>query len=211
MTENAKGFPIAKAVRKDSAVHVSLSSDLPVKQPGTLRSHLARKPRILDAPTRTWPRLHGRMLGHRVNSEGLRRRAIAPSGGAPKRVIYSLAPPAVSTFRHTEKPCGSSENAANFAASAVCRRNPADRRRAARPHPRPRPEFGFSPKGAALRPYSSAVLCAILDCRNEGDATTVHFSFKASTNRAALATGRPAGHGVRVNIRAIRAKIDVVG
>jgi hypothetical protein len=30
---NAKGFPFAKAARKDSAVHVSLSFDSPVKQP----------------------------------------------------------------------------------------------------------------------------------------------------------------------------------
>jgi hypothetical protein len=32
-----KVAPIAKAARKDSAVHVSLSSDSLVKQPGTLR------------------------------------------------------------------------------------------------------------------------------------------------------------------------------
>jgi hypothetical protein len=33
---DAKGFPFAKAARKDSAVHVSLSFDSPVKQPGVL-------------------------------------------------------------------------------------------------------------------------------------------------------------------------------
>src|ERR1700684_3633558 len=33
---------------------------------------------------------HGRMLGHRVNSEGLRGRAIALGGGAPKRVYIGF-------------------------------------------------------------------------------------------------------------------------
>ena len=96
MTASAKGFPIAKAARKDSAVHVSLSSDSPVKQPDA--------PARSDVATRTWPRDHGPMLGHRVNSEGLRRRAIAPSGGAPKRMIYSLRPPSLSTFGHAKSP-----------------------------------------------------------------------------------------------------------
>jgi hypothetical protein len=35
LDRNAKGFPFAKAARKDSAVHVSLSSDSLVKQRGT--------------------------------------------------------------------------------------------------------------------------------------------------------------------------------
>jgi hypothetical protein len=35
-----KPSPFEEAVRKDSAVHVSLSSDLPVKQPGNLRGLL---------------------------------------------------------------------------------------------------------------------------------------------------------------------------
>src|SRR5271168_5072537 len=49
------------------------------------------KPITSDAATRTWPRDHGPMLGHRVNSEGLRRRAIAPGHGAPKRVYIVFA------------------------------------------------------------------------------------------------------------------------
>ena len=50
------------------------------------------KTRTSDAATRTWPRLNGRMLGHRVNSEGLRRRVTALSGSAPKRryIVFGL-------------------------------------------------------------------------------------------------------------------------
>jgi hypothetical protein len=51
--------PFEEAVRKDSAVHVSLSSDSPVKQPGNLAvSNLLtgkrgpiRKPTKLEPPT----------------------------------------------------------------------------------------------------------------------------------------------------------------
>jgi hypothetical protein len=97
--EKAQAFkpmpcPIEEAARKDSAVHVSLSSDSLVKQPEALR---LRRPRTLspkttppvetgaaDPRTSDMAIAHGRMI-HRINSEGLRRRAIAPSGGAPKR------------------------------------------------------------------------------------------------------------------------------
>jgi len=34
--QETRGFPFEEAVRKDSAVHVSLSSDSLVKQPGNL-------------------------------------------------------------------------------------------------------------------------------------------------------------------------------
>jgi hypothetical protein len=104
---------LRKAARKDSAVHVSLSSDSLVKQPGTLR--LRRSPTRAhgfqnrgshthgpERWPRRWPRAkaqkpapstrgrehgheHGPMFGHRVNSEGLRGRAIAPGGSAPKK------------------------------------------------------------------------------------------------------------------------------
>jgi hypothetical protein len=60
---------------------------------------LARGSPTFDAAARTWPREHGRMLGHRVNSEGLRRRAIAPSGGAPKRPYIGFGPGYCQPFR----------------------------------------------------------------------------------------------------------------
>jgi len=40
------GFPIAKAARKDSAVHVSLSSDSLVKQPETPKDPVFRFPAV---------------------------------------------------------------------------------------------------------------------------------------------------------------------
>jgi hypothetical protein len=93
----AKPSPFEKAVRKDSAVHVSLSSDSLFKQPGASQLRPRTTPekpkaRTSDAATRTWPRLNGRMLGHRVNSEGLRRRATALSGNAPKKryIVFGL-------------------------------------------------------------------------------------------------------------------------
>jgi hypothetical protein len=49
-----KPSPFEEAVRKDSAVHVSLSSDSPVKQPGNLAvstPRRARKPTKLEPPT----------------------------------------------------------------------------------------------------------------------------------------------------------------
>jgi hypothetical protein len=49
-----KPSPFEEAVRKDSAVHVSLSSDSPVKQPGNLAVStpwLARKPTKQKPPT----------------------------------------------------------------------------------------------------------------------------------------------------------------
>ena len=103
-----------QAARKDSAVHVSLSSDSPVKQPEPQRAWLcspslcspsspareifARRSPPFDAAARTWPREHGRMLGHRVNSEGLRRRAIAPRRRRAEERIYRRWPPFLSTI-----------------------------------------------------------------------------------------------------------------
>jgi hypothetical protein len=79
-----------KAARKDSAVHVSLSSDSLVKQPGT------------DDRRRSHPKTPGqpggrRSLDRRPKSEAwspniseeLRRRAIAPCGGAPCGCLYA--------------------------------------------------------------------------------------------------------------------------
>src|SRR5262249_44152322 len=69
--------PCTCAARKDSAVHVSLSSDSPIKQPGA--SHpLPRRARELAKQLP--PTLVG---GKSPESEELRGRAIPPSGGAP--------------------------------------------------------------------------------------------------------------------------------
>jgi hypothetical protein len=65
------------------------------------------KPATSDAATRTWPRLHGRMLGHRVNSEGLRRRATARGGGAPKRTYIVFGRHNCQPSEPRNKPCGS--------------------------------------------------------------------------------------------------------
>ena len=47
---------------------------------------------------------HGRMLGHRVNSEGLRGRAIAPRRAARREGVYSLAWTALSTAAPPKSP-----------------------------------------------------------------------------------------------------------
>jgi hypothetical protein len=102
-----------EAARKDSAVHVSLSSDSPVKQPGTLRlrppphfppPHEGREVRgsRRNPAHPTWPQDHGRMLVHRVNSEGLRRRAIAHEAAARREGLYRLWSPALSMAGLTE-------------------------------------------------------------------------------------------------------------
>jgi hypothetical protein len=46
--EKPKPSPIEEAARKDSAVHVSLSSDSPVKQPGNLAVSTLRNDRKAD-------------------------------------------------------------------------------------------------------------------------------------------------------------------
>ena len=93
-----KPSPFEEAARKDSAVHVSLSSDSLVKQREPSSQVAFRLHRLLGAPRRHSPAsagaaevrtsdmaiAHGRMI-HRVNSEGLRGRAIALGSGAPKR------------------------------------------------------------------------------------------------------------------------------
>jgi hypothetical protein len=73
-TEEGKPSPIEEAARKDSAVHVSLSSDSLVKQPGDhgdLPSRYAGKPPKLKTPDRN------RTSGHTIGEE-LRWRVIAP-------------------------------------------------------------------------------------------------------------------------------------
>src|ERR1700681_1386724 len=61
------------------------------------------------------------MLGHRENSEGLRRRAIAPGGGASRAAYIVLSHRPCQPFggcqTPCEKPCGSWRNTGNFCRS----------------------------------------------------------------------------------------------
>jgi hypothetical protein len=92
LPKKAEAFSFEEAARKDSAVHVSLSSDSLVKHPGTSRSRLTptlphcgagqmgksrRTPHIRHGQ-RSWPD-----VGHRVNSEGFADAPSRRSGGAP--------------------------------------------------------------------------------------------------------------------------------
>jgi len=77
-----------EAARKDSAVHVSLSSDSPVKQPGTARP----PPRRTGEPTKLEPPIDFRRPDPTI-SEELQRRAIAPSAdGAPYDALIWAGP-----------------------------------------------------------------------------------------------------------------------
>ena len=70
-----------KAARRDSAVHVSLSSDSLVKQPGTKAVPLNRQ---AGEPSKLHASDEDRKLGSPNISEVLRRRDIAPKAdGAP--------------------------------------------------------------------------------------------------------------------------------
>ena len=82
------------AARKDSAVHVSLSSDSPVKQPGSARIPSLQKDRRAAEAS---PPTTGRRPVTAI-SEELRRRAIAPSGGAPCEAVYRPRPRTLSTM-----------------------------------------------------------------------------------------------------------------
>jgi hypothetical protein len=77
LTREGKPFPIEEAARKDSAVHVSLSSDSLVKQPG---DHGDPPPRYAGEPPKPETSDRNRTTGHTI-SEELRRRAIAPESG----------------------------------------------------------------------------------------------------------------------------------
>ena len=75
-----RGFPFEEAVRKDSAVHVSLSSDSPVKQPGKPGGFPHPRHPGSDEAKASEPY---RWLLPLVDEE-LQRRAVAPvSGPAP--------------------------------------------------------------------------------------------------------------------------------
>ena len=70
-----KPSPFEEAVRKDSAVHVSLSSDSLVKQPGNLA--VSNLPERTEKPTKFEPPTSSRRSCPHI-SEELQRRAIAP-------------------------------------------------------------------------------------------------------------------------------------
>jgi len=73
--------PSQQAARRDSAVHVSLSSDSLVKQPGTMTIPLNRQ---AGEPSKLHASDEDRKLGSPNISEVLRRRDIAPKAdGAP--------------------------------------------------------------------------------------------------------------------------------
>ena len=76
-TEEGKPSPIEEAARKDSAVHVSLSSDSLVKQPG---DHGDPPSRYAGKPPKPKTSDRNRTTDHTIGEE-LRRRAIAPESG----------------------------------------------------------------------------------------------------------------------------------
>jgi hypothetical protein len=90
-----KPSPVEEAARKDSAVHVSLSSDSLVKQPG---NHGDSPSRCAGKPPKPESSDRNRTTGHLI-SEELRRRAIAPLSGrrAVVRALYGRAPTLVNT------------------------------------------------------------------------------------------------------------------
>ena len=100
-----KPSPFEEAARKDSAVHVSLSSDSLFKHPGTLQSRLRQGPEPPKSAHPTWAIAHGRMI-HRLNSEGLRGRAIAPGGGASKRAYIVFGYGRCQRFDRQKAVCG---------------------------------------------------------------------------------------------------------
>ena len=83
--EEGKPSPVEEAARKDSAVHVSLSSDSLVKQPG---DHGGPPSRCAGKPPKPKPSDRNRTTGHLI-SEELRRRAIAPESGR-RAVVEAL-------------------------------------------------------------------------------------------------------------------------
>jgi hypothetical protein len=84
---------IGKAARRDSAVHVSLSSDSPVKQPGTRRPHPPVNRRAVEAQG---PPIRSEAWSPNI-SEELRRRAVAPRRRRAEARYIGVQPPPVNT------------------------------------------------------------------------------------------------------------------
>jgi hypothetical protein len=123
------------AARKDSAVHVSLSSDSPVKQPGARHPSLRTRQRVCEAVAiDTKPMTN-------PESEELRGRAMPPSGGAPcLRHICSTVgycQPCILEFFITSSYAG----AASVRAHALVFESP-DKKRRSRPGAGPKKSCG---------------------------------------------------------------------
>jgi hypothetical protein len=125
LPKKAEAFSFEEAARKDSAVHVSLSSDSLVKHPGTSRSRLTptlphcgagqmgksrRTPHIRHGQ-RSWPD-----VGHRVNSEGFADAPSRRSGGAPSGAYIGF------TRRRCQRPLRQKIGAVDREKSGVPRR-----------------------------------------------------------------------------------------
>ncbi len=166
-----------------------------------------------DAATRTWPRDHGRMLGHRVNSEGLRRRTIALGGGAPKSVYIVFGSRDCQPSDMRKKPCGSRESG-NFCpfspAAGASRTEARDALGGASIWPS---QFGFFSR---LAPYCGHIPPSFFrqsyrDVATRGTRQN-HLSFAPRRNRVVLTVRRLPGHRLRVRYPARdRECRDVVG
>ena len=95
-----RGFPFEEAVRKDSAVHVSLSSDSPVKQPG--------KPEGLPLPGHPGSDEAKASEPYRwllpLVDEELQRRAVTPVSG-PARPMTGVIWPMTFPCQHQKLRC----------------------------------------------------------------------------------------------------------
>src|SRR6516164_6719878 len=83
-------FSPGRAVRRDSAVHVSLSSYSPVKQPGTGRSHPSEGRRVLKRiAVEACGFRSGSEPGHRISMRSFEDAPSRRGGGVPKGKIYA--------------------------------------------------------------------------------------------------------------------------
>jgi hypothetical protein len=161
-----KLFPPEEAARKDSAVHVSLSSDSLFKHPGTPQGPVSGKLRSRRSPNiRHGHKAHGRMI-HRINSEGLRS---APSRQAAARQepLYRLRLPVLSTPRSAK--CAP-QNARPWTADQATILSATPRRAQPRPASRcsnPR-EAGATPHCGHIPP--PFLRCCVGECATSGSA-----------------------------------------
>jgi hypothetical protein len=160
-----KPSPFEEAARKDSAVHVSLSSDSLFKHPGTLKVPSPASSGAADAPTSVMAKGHGRMI-HRINSEGLRS---APSRQAAARQepLYRLRLPVLSTPRSAK--CAP-QNARPWTADQATILSATPRRAQPRPASRcsnPR-EAGATPHCGHIPP--PFLRCCVGECATSGSA-----------------------------------------
>lgn len=142
------------------------------------------------------------MLGHRVNSEGLRGRANAPRRRRTQEVLYRVCSRFLSTFPSTKK----RKKAAIFAGfchprpgiSAMAPRRPAAMRKAM-DHRRFR---HLSARHAVLRPHSSADPWVIERVsRIRGEATAFHKLFKSLPSRGPGPPVPEHGNGCKTGAR----------